>query len=265
MLQIIYSCITCNTDYIIIMKILNVSTYYIITKKYFNFNLKFQMNKGPHMNKKTIISLIFNATGIILIIILLMVLLISKKNIIITDNHNSKYQCKRLVVIGKSAISFNTSQNAADIDNNFIEKKFFIKIFRLNDLHSITFPEEELTDELTNIQNDGATPVYRGIYNIKANGHLGILYIYEKDNRLRGTLRFPQWANGVTEYLKGVSIKGNSIKFKRSAKSIEELQRIGTNSYYEQDYTGFFSNNGRTIKGSYFSNGVKNVWEGTKK
>jgi hypothetical protein len=101
---------------------------------------------------------------------------------------------------------------------------------------------------------------YLGTWKVRTSGHTGYLYIWKKEGRVRGAIKFPDWANGVAEPLRGLTIKNNSIYFVRSATSAAELRRLGASSYFVQKYYGNYLQGGKIIKGYYISNGVRNVW-----
>ena len=103
-----------------------------------------------------------------------------------------------------------------------------------------------------------------GLYKISASGHRGFLKIWKYKGRLYGSIRFPNWAKGVTEYLKGVHIKNNKLFFVRSITTSKELRRIGATSYFSQSYYGTYSNTGNFIKGFYVKKGAKFLWEATR-
>ena len=114
-------------------------------------------------------------------------------------------------------------------------------------------------------EKDIDVPVhFLGTWKVKTSGHTGYLYLWKKEGRVRGSIKFPGWARGVAEPLKGLSIKNNSIYFVRSATSSAELRRLGASSYFVQKYYGNYLQGGRIIKGYYISNGVRNVWRAEK-
>ena len=103
-----------------------------------------------------------------------------------------------------------------------------------------------------------------GTYKINVAGHEGYLYLKQKNNRLYGGVKFPNWANGVYEPLKNIKIEKNRIYFTRSATSIKEVRRIGASSYFTQTYSGTYYAKGREIKGFYKHSGAKHSWKAEK-
>ena len=96
-------------------------------------------------------------------------------------------------------------------------------------------------------------------------GHRGVLYLREKNNKLHGTIRFPKWGNGAVEYLRSVSIGDGRIKFTRSANSAKEINRLGANYYFTQRFYGKYSASGNKIEGNFFNDRKeKHIWEGSR-
>ncbi|HON79873.1 MAG TPA: hypothetical protein PK544_15375 [Spirochaetota bacterium] len=121
---------------------------------------------------------------------------------------------------------------------------------------------EILSPEGMEEEKDAVTvnPRFLGKYKILASGHTGYLYLRAKNGRVYGVVRFPQWANGVNEGLRGVSISGNTIRFSRAVTSERERRRIGINYYFTQRYYGRYTGNGKKIEGHYLRDGVRSVW-----
>lgn len=102
---------------------------------------------------------------------------------------------------------------------------------------------------------------YLGYYTLNIKGHVGKIFLGIYKNRLIGTVRFPNWANGKTEVLKNVRIRKNRISFVRSISTNAERKRIGAPHYFRQEYYGRVYENGKNMKGSMLSEGVKTSWE----
>ena len=107
-------------------------------------------------------------------------------------------------------------------------------------------------------------PSYLGTYRINASGHQGYLFLGVTDGRLYGSIRFPKWAKGVYEPLKGLGISGNTIRFVRSVTTAAEMKRVGAPVYFTQSYTGTYGAGGATIKGFYVRDGANYMWEAVK-
>jgi hypothetical protein len=106
---------------------------------------------------------------------------------------------------------------------------------------------------------------YIGEYRINAAGNNGFLFLYARGNSVYGTVRFPSWGKGVQEPLKNLKIGNGTISFTRSAKTPQELSRLGVSAPFSQEYSGTYLHSGNTIKGTYSVSGVKKSWEALKK
>ncbi len=103
-----------------------------------------------------------------------------------------------------------------------------------------------------------------GTYRINASGNPGYLFLGAKDGYVYGSLRFPEWGKGVVEPLKGVYVRGNTIRFTRSISTRAELERTGAPSYFTQVYTGEYRDGGRIIQGRYMLGGSPRMWDAKK-
>lgn len=105
---------------------------------------------------------------------------------------------------------------------------------------------------------------YIGDYTVNAAGNHGYLSLRASGSYLYGTIRFPEWGRGATEYLKNVRLIEGKIYFTRSITTPQELQRIGGNSYFIQEYSGEYLQSGSLIRGYYTIYGTRKTWEATK-
>ncbi|HSV96044.1 MAG TPA: hypothetical protein VLM75_03815 [Spirochaetota bacterium] len=105
---------------------------------------------------------------------------------------------------------------------------------------------------------------YLGTYRINASGNPGYLFLGAKEGYVYGSLRFPEWGRGVAEPLKGVYIRGNTIRFTRSITTPAERERTGATTYFTQVYTGEYRDGGRTIQGRYMVGGSPRMWDARK-
>lgn len=103
-----------------------------------------------------------------------------------------------------------------------------------------------------------------GTYRINASGNPGYLFLGAKDGYVYGSLRFPEWGKGMAEPLKGVYIRGNTIRFTRSITTPAERERTGSPSYFTQIYTGEYRDGGRVIQGRYMVGGSPRMWDAKK-
>lgn len=69
---------------------------------------------------------------------------------------------------------------------------------------------------------------------------------------------------GRAEPLKGVYIRGNTIRFTRSITTPAERERTGSPSYFTQIYTGEYRDGGRVIQGRYMVGGSPRMWDAKK-
>ncbi len=106
---------------------------------------------------------------------------------------------------------------------------------------------------------------YVGDYTINAAGNRGFMSLRAGGEALYGTIRFPEWGKGATEYLKNVRIVGGKIYFTRSATTAYEIKRLGTNKYFVQHYRGEYFQSGNYIRGTYTVQGETKAWEAVKK
>lgn len=106
---------------------------------------------------------------------------------------------------------------------------------------------------------------YIGDYTVNAAGNHGYLSLRATaGGYLYGTIRFPEWGRGATEYLKYVRLVNGKIYFTRSVTTPQELQRIGGNSYFIQEYSGEYLQSGNLIRGYYTIQGSRKTWEAMK-
>ena len=127
----------------------------------------------------------------------------------------------------------------------------------------IEFIHPEPADELSPLPDTPADSVdfpYAGNYKFNANGNDGILTVVKGEKGYYGTIRFPNWGKGATEYLKRLSFKGRRIYFVRSVTTREEITRTGASTYFTQEYYGEFSTDGTLASGQYIIRGAKNQW-----
>lgn len=183
-------------------------------------------------------------------------------HVIIKDTSAQFYRAKRIVIIGNSCICWKESLSypSRNMVPAGIDGSFGLSIISMKDIAFIEIMVDvELIKEEKGIGNN------YGTYLINASGHRGYLTLaFTKDGVAYGAVRFPNWAKGVYEPLKGVRISGNDVIFVRSVLTLGEMKRIGSPSYFKQEYAGQFSNNGKFIKGFYVKDGSKFSWDAEK-
>ncbi|HQF10116.1 MAG TPA: hypothetical protein PLM53_17300 [Spirochaetota bacterium] len=102
---------------------------------------------------------------------------------------------------------------------------------------------------------------YVGDYTVNAAGNHGYLSLRASGGYLYGTIRFPDWGRGATEYLKNVRIYNGKLYFTRSVSTQQELRRVGANAYFTQQYSGEYLRGGNLIRGYYIVNKERKQWE----
>jgi len=105
---------------------------------------------------------------------------------------------------------------------------------------------------------------YLGDYTVNAAGNHGYLSLRAGGGYIYGTIRFPNWGRGATEYLKNVGIANGRLYFTRSVTTPQELRRLGANAYFTQQYSGEYLRSGNLIRGFYMVNRERKPWEATK-
>lgn len=206
------------------------------------------------MKKIVLYSAFFIGGAATALIVLLIYGLSFTQNVIIQDVTKQYCHASRLVVFGNLAAGF-ISDSSSD-KKNLESKDHSFKIISTGTIAHIYFnPFESVY----------VPPQYLGVYHINASGHEGILALQVKDGVLIGTVRFPNWANGIWEPLKGVTIKNNTLLFTRSVTNEQERIKTGAREYFTQYYVGTYKENGKKIIGFYKSRGAKYLFEAYRK
>ncbi len=105
---------------------------------------------------------------------------------------------------------------------------------------------------------------YIGRYQIRMTGFQGDLVIQNRGGVFAGTIRFDNWGKGQAQALKNVIITGRKIYFIRSITTGEELEKFGAKRYFQQEFYGRFSEDGRLVRGYFKDSGGQNSWEGRR-
>ena len=196
-----------------------------------------------------------------IIIILLIVIKNSSYTIIIKDKTRKYYTARSVVLLGNRLVCY---KGIADYKtkriayHNINDKKEFA-VINIKDVIFIEIvPDEE--------EIDPAWIEFLGTYRVNVSGHVGYLYLRVRNNRPYGTIRFPEWANGVHEILRSLRInrQRKTIFFIRSVLTMKELRRVGANTYFTQKFYARYSYQGKVLKGKYINRGAKNSWEAEK-
>ncbi len=182
---------------------------------------------------------------------------------VIIKNPNSKYYRAKIYFKFGNYLSLSKANRSFKKKSRAFKSKnidYRITTVSLNDVDYI----EILHDEEEEKEKGAVNPDYLGKYKINAAGHIGYLKLRARGRRVYGTLKFPNWAKGATEYLKAVKIRKGKIKFTRSVKNRKEMMKTGARTYFTQTYYGTYLKKGRVIKGYYIRSGAKTSWEGKK-
>ena len=176
---------------------------------------------------------------------------------LVLDNEGSYFLARNIHICGETLIcrksSFTSKKKGAALSDE--TGTFSLSILPVNNIKSIEFiPDEE------DPEDGDLNAAYLGRYKINVQGHDGTLVLYEKNGRVYGTVRFRTWANGATEYLKGIKISGKTIRFTRSATTLKEMRRLGANNLFTQRFYGTYSASGKKIYG-HFTNDRKEKYE----
>jgi hypothetical protein len=105
---------------------------------------------------------------------------------------------------------------------------------------------------------------YVGDYVVNAAGNRGHLSLRAGKGAIYGSIRFPEWGKGATEYLKNVRIADGMICFTRSAVTPHERSRLGVRYNFVQVYSGEYRRSGNLIRGFYSVNGERKQWSAVK-
>ena len=205
-------------------------------------------------------------TCIFLVIIVTPVIktLIPDINFIITERDGKMYRAKKFFACGVTIVFMKSADGESDKIRTLetVNSDYKLCIISIKDLKNIEIiGEETIIEEII----EKVEARFLGKYRIQVQGHTGSLRLWIKDNRVSGTVQFPQWGKGATEYLKGVKISNGGISFTRSASSIKEINRLGANSYFTQKFSGRYSNSGKKINGFFINDRQeKHQWEADK-
>lgn len=204
--------------------------------------------------------------SIILLLLLPVVhVMTSYHSVIIQTVDTAYYRGKYLFILGDrimvmKGVAQHRNRQAAMGSN---ETEYSHSIIAMKDVTSI-----EILPQTPD--NDAGTPGgvpgnYLGTYKVIVSGHPGYLYIYQQKGALYGSVKFPQWGKGAYESLRGLWIGSGQIRFTRSAKTADEVRRLGANAPFTQRYVGNYNASGNEIKGYYLNDsGDKNIWQATR-
>lgn len=221
------------------------------------------------MDKKRITAFALPAlAGMAFLLILLLVMTVSSGyEAIIKERSGGYYRARSLFIAGtlfictRDSMTFTSRSLAAASPAD----KRGLSIMSLNSVEFIEIiPGTE--DEGPRLGSwHPALKDYIGDYTVNAAGNHGYLSLRASGSAIYGTIRFPDWGRGATEYLKNVRIVKGKLYFTRSVTTAQELKRLGASAYFLQQYSGDYYKSGNLIRGFYVVHGERKAWEANKK
>jgi hypothetical protein len=205
--------------------------------------------------------------GMFLIIAVIVILTASSKyDVIVKEIGGGYYQAHALFIAGSVLICSRDSLTFTTRNDAFQSKE------ENKDLSFISMKQVQFIEVLSRPDESGpalgawqpSLKDYIGDYTLNAAGNHGYLSLRASGGYLYGTIRFPEWGRGATEYLKYVRLVDGKIYFTRSVTTPQELQRIGGNSYFIQQYSGEYFQSGNLIRGYYTIQRSRKTWEAVK-
>lgn len=204
--------------------------------------------------------------GLALAIVIVLVMTVSsRQKVLVKDMAGNYYRARSVIIVGPVVVY---SRDPAGYPNRkaAIESASEERKLSVVSLKSIAFIEIMAAPD----EGEGLAAWKPGLkdfigdYVVNAAGNHGYLSLRASGGSVYGTIRFPGWGRGATEYLKGVRISGGTIYFIRSVTTPQEMKRLGASAYFTQQYTGEYFQSGRLIKGYYTVYGQRKQWEARK-
>lgn len=224
-------------------------------------------NETSQTNKKRIFAILLPLLGgIALTILVVLITTVSmRQNVMIKDAAGNFYQARSLIVAGRMMLCSRDPSNyptkKAALDSAIEERKLSaVSMKNIAFIEIMSSPEE---GEGLGAWQPGLKD-FIGDYVVNAAGNHGYLSLRASGGYVYGTIRFPDWGRGATEYLKGVRIAGGKIYFTRSVTTAQELKRVGGSAYFTQQYSGEYFRSGSLIRGFYTVQGARKPWEAQK-
>lgn len=205
--------------------------------------------------------------GVALALVIVLIMTVSaRQNALVKDTAGNFYRARSLIVAGPIVIytrdpSGYTTRKAA-LDSPAEERTLSAVSLKSIAFIEIMSGPDEGGEGLASWQ--AGLKDYIGDYVVNAAGNHGYLSLRASGSTVYGSIRFPGWGRGATEYLKGVRIAGGTIHFTRSVTTPQELKRVGANAYFTQQYTGEYFHSGSLIRGYYTVQGQRKQWEARK-
>ena len=218
------------------------------------------------MERKRIIAVAATlAAAVVLPIVAMIIMAASARySFLIHDTTGKYYRGRALIVVGMLLVcrrepTAHPSRIAAIRAAEEPRSLTFMSMRNVRHIEIIADKEEEAPAAWQPALKD-----YLGDYTVNAAGNHGYLSLRAGKQGVYGTVRFPEWGKGATEYLKNVRIANGKIYFVRSVYSRQEQIRIGANRPFVQVYSGEYYRSGRRIKGHYTVDGMRKQWDAVK-
>jgi len=201
--------------------------------------------------------------GMALAVLAVLIMTVSaRQNVLVKDTDGNFYRARSLIVAGPIVLC---SRDPADYPNrkaaleSAAEERNLsaVSMKRIAFIEIMAAPDE---GEGLGAWQPGLKDLV-GDYVVNAAGNRGYLSLRASGGVVYGTIRFPDWGRGATEYLKGVRIAGTKIYFTRSVTTPQELKRMGASAYFTQQYSGEYFQSGKLIRGFYTVQGQRKQWE----
>ncbi len=226
-----------------------------------------EQNETSQTKKRRIFTILLPVLGgmALALVIVLIMTVSARQNVLVKDAAGNFYRARSLIIAGQAVIytrdPADHKTRKAALDSSPEERKLSaVSLKNIAFIEIVSSPDEG--EGLTAWQP--GLKDYIGDYVVNAAGNHGYLSLRASGGYVYGSIRFPGWGRGATEYLKGVRIAGGKIYFIRSVTTPQELKRVGANAYFSQQYTGEYFQSGSLIKGFYTVQGQRKQWEARK-
>jgi hypothetical protein len=202
-------------------------------------------------------------TAAVLLLTALFAAFLPDYSVLVTGSDSRFYRGKKILLFGNTLICIRDSESHRTRRDalGVLDPDYTLALIPVNEVKRIEIVWESPAEDQ---DLSGIPGKYIGGYRIVASGHKGVLNLFVSKGKLYGSVKFPEWGNGVWEYLKYIRISNKRITFTRSITTAKELKRTGAGSYFIQRYSGSYTRNGKVIKGIYTVRGTRNQWEAVR-
>ena len=220
----------------------------------------------PDKKRIMMIALPFGAGLLLATVLLFLMAAFARYDALVKDTSGNFYRARSLFIAGNTFIcsrdpsNYPTKQGA--LQGKETGRSLSFMSMKQIEFIEITGGKEEEGPALGAWQP--SLKDYIGDYTVNAAGNHGYLSLRASGGYLYGTIRFPNWGRGATEYLKNVGIANGRLYFTRSVTTQQELRRVGANAYFTQQYSGEYLRSGNLIRGFYIVNKERRQWEAYK-